>query len=193
MRSSSVVVRVFHCIRAQWSNVVLFDASTTIRYFPLAQTHIRQALSFQQERCEHVIARTFCDRQSANVWPDRVAHLFGKMAGHTNRNEFSSRFYNQGQTVPATSVASTTPPNINCPYHAPILEMAQRPATKETHPVLRFTNAPLSALPVGLSDKYRVGTSASGGCTCRHNTAIPKDAMARELESMMPNTANDAK
>ena len=37
MLSSSVVVRLFHCIRAEWPDVVLFGASTTIRYFLLAQ------------------------------------------------------------------------------------------------------------------------------------------------------------
>ncbi|EDU49052.1 predicted protein [Pyrenophora tritici-repentis Pt-1C-BFP] len=54
----------------------------------------------------------------------------------------------------------------------------------------KFVNAPLSALPVGLSAKYRVGTSASGGCTCGHNTGIPKDAMTRELDSMTLGTVH---
>ena len=147
-----------------------------------------------------MIAKRLCDRQSTDIWPDiaghikqTAAHLFAKMEGQTNRNQFSSQFYNQGQTLPATGVASTPPPNSNCPHHEPILQMAQGPAIEGTHPVQRFTNAPLSALPVGLSAKYRVGTSASGGCTCRHNTVIPKDAMARELESMTPDTVNNTK
>ncbi|RMZ71337.1 hypothetical protein GMOD_00005874 [Pyrenophora seminiperda CCB06] len=108
------------------------------------------------------------------------------MNGHMNHNEFSDRFYNQGQTVPTTTKASTQPPNSNCPYHAPVLQMTHGPAPKGLNPVQKFANAPLSALPAGLTEKYRVGTSTSGGCTCRHNTGIPKDAMARELESMTP-------
>ncbi|CAA9959907.1 hypothetical protein PTNB73_02163 [Pyrenophora teres f. teres] len=109
---------------------------------------------------------------------------------NTDGNDFSYQVYNQGQTLPTTSVASTQPPNSSCPHHAPVLQMAQRPATDRQNPVQEFANAPLSALPVGLSAKYRVGTSASGGCTCRHNTGIPKDAMTCELDSMTSGTVH---
>ena len=110
------------------------------------------------------------------------------MNGQTHYDIFSYRLYNQGQILPFTNVACTQLPNSNCPYHASVLQAAPGPVSEGVHPLQKFANAPLSALPVGLSAKYRVGTSASGGCTCRHNTGIPRDAMARELNSMTPNT-----
>ncbi|KAA8619266.1 PAT1 domain containing protein [Pyrenophora tritici-repentis] len=109
---------------------------------------------------------------------------------NTDRKDFSYQVYSQGQTLPTTIVAPVQPPDSNCPHHAPLLQMAQRPAPDGENPMQKFVNAPLSALPVGLSAKYRVGTSASGGCTCGHNTGIPKDAMTRELDSMTLGTVH---
>lgn len=109
------------------------------------------------------------------------------MNGQTYHDSFSYRLYNQGQILPSTDVAGAQLPNSDCPYHASVLQVAQGVVSEGVHPLQKFTNAPLSALPVGLSAKYRVGTSASDGCICRHNTGIPRDAMAHELDSMTPN------
>ncbi|KAF2438363.1 hypothetical protein P171DRAFT_159506 [Karstenula rhodostoma CBS 690.94] len=69
--------------------------------------------------------------------------------------------------IPYSIQVSQTRRKPACPYHIPIIDLNIHHTSKnEMSPMERFLSASYSEHPVALSEGLRVGTAASGGCTC---------------------------
>lgn len=96
---------------------------------------------------------------------------------------FSIRFFNQGLAAPPPmNAVYSTPPNVDCPYHAAVLRLNNtRPMPEGTQHSRRLEYTP----PSSLSHNVRLGTSASCGCTCGHITRDDIRDFVRELDAIV--------
>ncbi|KAF1846949.1 uncharacterized protein K460DRAFT_329789 [Cucurbitaria berberidis CBS 394.84] len=109
---------------------------------------------------------------------------------HQNPHDsLSIKYLNQGLVVSPTNTIHSTPLNVNCPYHSAILQLAPtHPKPEGSKPLQRLECMP----PAGFSQDFRVGTSASGGCTCGHMIRADMVDISRELEAIVEQSANKA-
>ncbi|KAF9736906.1 hypothetical protein PMIN03_010772 [Paraphaeosphaeria minitans] len=91
-----------------------------------------------------------------------------KRAGRTAvKQQVSPALPVSTQEIPYSIQVSQTRIKPKCPYHTPIVDLhSQRTSTSELSPMERFLSVSNSEPPVALSDGLRIGTAASGGCTC---------------------------
>lgn len=73
------------------------------------------------------------------------------------------------------------PLNTDCPHHAVLLQLnPQHPVITDPHALQRLQYTP----PIGLTQAVRMGTSASGGCTCDKKNRDDMKDISRELDIM---------
>lgn len=73
------------------------------------------------------------------------------------------------------------PLNIKCPHHAVLLQLdLHHPVITDPHALQRLQYTP----PTALTQAVRMGTSASGGCTCGIINRDDITDIVRELENM---------
>jgi hypothetical protein len=105
------------------------------------------------------------------------------MSDRTRHDAFSIKFYNQGVDLPTTNPTRPLLSNIACPYHSVLLQSRRQstPQSANTPQTLRLQDMQ----PVGLTQRFRVGTAASAGCTCALARGSPVDNMAREINAIV--------
>jgi hypothetical protein len=93
---------------------------------------------------------------------------------------FSALHFHQGWAVPAHDASVTLPLNMDCPFHAAILQCRPpRTPLQETAEHRLLSTMP----PVGLNHQIRTGTSASCGCTCALFVRPDLQRFALEVEA----------
>ncbi|KAF1941433.1 hypothetical protein EJ02DRAFT_202337 [Clathrospora elynae] len=110
------------------------------------------------------------------------------MSSYTRHDTFVIKFFNQGLVVPATNTTRASPSNTGCPFHSTILLPCHRQPVVQgvcSPQMLRYTP------PVGLTQEFCVGTSASAGCTCAHPGQQNVDDMVREIEAIIQDSRGD--
>ncbi|OAL46782.1 hypothetical protein IQ07DRAFT_140953 [Pyrenochaeta sp. DS3sAY3a] len=87
----------------------------------------------------------------------------------------------QRSKLPSKYAMDSMPLNTDCPHHAVLLQLnPQHPVITDPSALQRLQYTP----PIGLTQAFRMGTSASSGCTCdKINREDMKD-ISRELDIM---------
>ncbi|KAH7067392.1 hypothetical protein BKA63DRAFT_522101 [Paraphoma chrysanthemicola] len=114
------------------------------------------------------------------------------MASRAQYDEFAIKYYDQGSPLPLQHPLPTHQLSPACPYHMAILDTR---TPRPTQGLARSIPAPHQELlermpPVGLTDKWQVGTSASCGCTCALSLSLSTNNFARDVDAVVHNTSS---
>jgi hypothetical protein len=110
------------------------------------------------------------------------------MGSRDKHHAFSLKFYDQGMSFPATKETRQKPSITACPYHTAVLELRPQQHGSHSTAVSRQLLQSVSRQrlqyvpPVGLTQDWCIGTSASCGCTCASARGAESDDLACEIE-----------
>lgn len=111
----------------------------------------------------HVAVKSTADKSPTHRSGVRHVGQESEPSAHEVNVSSSTVYCHQGWAAPTYDASVTLPLNMDCPFHAAILQC--RPP--RTHLQETVEHRLLSTMPpVGLDHQIRTGTSASCGCTC---------------------------